>query len=41
MLYALRNDKQKQDFIDHALFYFRDPNYAETVAETNSENRAK
>jgi nephrocystin-3 len=40
MLYALRND-QKQAIVDHALFYFRDPNYAETVAETNSENRAK
>jgi nephrocystin-3 len=47
ILYSIFNvgqnhsDDQHRAIVDHALFYFRDPNYAETVAETNSENRAK
>jgi hypothetical protein len=36
ILYAVFKLEQNQ-----ALFYFRDPNYAETVAETDSENRTK
>ena len=47
ILYSIFNvgqnhsDDQHRAIVDHALFYFRDPNYAKTVAETNSENRAK
>jgi hypothetical protein len=47
ILYSIFNvgrnhsDDQHRAIVDHALFYFRDPNSADTVPETNSENRAK
>jgi tetratricopeptide (TPR) repeat protein len=47
MLYAVfnvgqnRSDEQHQALVEQALFYFRDPNYAETVAETDAAKRAK
>jgi nephrocystin-3 len=47
ILYSIFNvgqnhsDDQHQALVENALFYFRDPNSADTVAETDSEKRAK